>query len=310
MFSTKSTKSIITVLGLIIVFASTGCMDRSGKIAEPYAVQGPLVKARIFAEGIISTNHEQNLSFKPDGRTVFFERANGNRGTLFESDFKDGKWGEPYIPSFARKGESEGNAVVAPDGKRVFFTSTRSDNGKNVSGYDIWYVDRSGNGWSEVHNIGAPVNTQYGETYPAVAANGNLYFNSSRPEMGGVISIYKSEFKNGAYGQPQLLGSEINGKSHSLTPYISPDETYLIFCRVIDATDADLYISYNRNGEWSPAEPLSPNVNVKGNIETAPSVSPNGIYLFFTRLTGSGENGGTIYQIDIDQAGIKKITDR
>lgn len=96
-----------------------------------------------------------------------------------------------------------------------------------------------------------------------------------------------------------------NRQNHSLTPYIAPDESYLIFCRAIHETDADLYISYNQNGEWLPAEPLTPAVNLAGHIETTPSMSPDGKYFFFSRLIGTGVNGGTIYQIDAAAAGIR-----
>lgn len=286
------------------MMTATGCADRTSQEAS-YAVQDALTEARIFVEGIITTNREQNLSFTPDGMTVFFERASNAKGTLYTSEFVDGKWGEPYIPEFSTEGESEGNAVVSPDGSKVYFTSTRPIEGDIEAGYDIWYAERSEHGWSEAVNLGAPVNSTYGETYPAIAANGNLYFNSARPDSDGLIAVYKSQLKDGVYSTPELLGKAINnGKTHSITPYIAPDESYLIFCRVINEIDADLYISYHQDGEWLPAEPLSLAVNLTDSIETAPSVSPDGKYLFFSRLTGTGENGGALYQIEAVQADI------
>jgi Tol biopolymer transport system component len=304
MFSINNTKVIFVILGLGLAMTITSCADRAS-LEVSYAVQDELKESRIFAEGVVSTNREQNLSFTPDGKTIFFERASNGRGTLYASDFVDGKWAQPYIPGFAIDGQSEGNAFVSPDGTKVYFTSTRPHAGSAAGGYDIWYAERSEGGWSEAIHVGMPLNSQYGETYPAVAANGNLYFNSARPDSDGRIAVYMSEFKDGGYSKPTLLGEAINkGQTHSLTPYIAPDESYLIFCLVLNDSDADLYISYNQDGQWLPAEPLSPAVNRIGSIETTPSMSPDGKYFFFSRLNGTGENGGTIYQIEAVHAGI------
>jgi hypothetical protein len=121
-----------------------------------------------------------------------------------------------------------------------------------------------------------------------------------------VLSIYKSEYKDGVYAQPELLSSEINGDTHSLTPFIAPDESYIIFSRTTINDDAELYISYQEEGIWSAAEKLSDKVNTTTNKEVGPYVSPDGQYFFFTRIDGAGGNGGHLYQIDVAEAGIKK----
>jgi dipeptidyl aminopeptidase/acylaminoacyl peptidase len=281
-----------------------GCSSDEKAALAPYAAQEPLTEPRIFQEGLLSTNQEQNVSFTPDGKFVIYEKANNSEGIMYISEYKDGKWIEPSIPSFAQEGESEGNAYISPDGQRLFFTSTRKVDGRSQGGYDLWYVDKVDNGWGEPQNVGSPINTSGEEVYPAVAANGNMYYNSLNPSN-GVLAIFKSEYKDGAYTKPELLSEEINGDTHVLTPFIAPDESYIIFCKTTIDDEADLYISYQDEGRWSVAEKLSDKINSTSNKEVGPYVSPNGEYFFFSRIDGAGGNGGHLYQIDIGEAGIR-----
>ena len=55
----------------------------------------------------------------------------------------------------------------------------------------------------------------------------------------------------------------------------------------------NLYISFNKNGTWTQALNLGPEVNTD-QTEMCPSVSPDGKYLFFHR---GGEEHGDIYWI-------------
>ncbi|WP_420578657.1 hypothetical protein [Ekhidna sp.] len=57
---------------------------------------------------------------------------------------------------------------------------------------------------------------------------------------------------------------------------------------------ADLYISFNNEGNWSEPINLGPKVNT-GKTEMCASVSPDGKYLFFHR---GNEDSGDIYWID------------
>ena len=88
----------------------------------------------------------------------------------------------------------------------------------------------------------------------------------------------------------------------------------------------DLYISYNRNGEWTKPENLGDKINSKGN-EYSPTISRDGKYFFWTSTRGFADgplqrrltytelmnnlhvsrNGlGDIYQIDISELKIAK----
>ena len=74
------------------------------------------------------------------------------------------------------------------------------------------------------------------------------------------------------------------------TPYIAPDESYLLFCSNIQNPEqkrCHIYISYkNEDGEWGEPVDLSMKVNFKLKSSKFPYVSPDCKYVFFS----SGDN--------------------
>lgn len=134
--------------------------------------------------------------------------------------------------------------------------------------------------------------------YLTSSENGNLYFTSG--EQGDKPEdwvIYNSVNEDGQYASVKRMGNEINFTGKYIAhPYISPDESYIIYDG--EGTegygDNDLYISFNNNGKWTEAVNMGPQVNTD-QTEMCPSVSPDGKYLFFHR---GGEGHGDIYWID------------
>ena len=79
---------------------------------------------------------------------------------------------------------------------------------------------------------------------------------------------------------PVNLGSAINTKDREYLPTLTADGSTLIFSRTVDGNE-DFYISRKVNKEWKTAIPLSDKINTRFN-EGAQSISPDGMYLFFT----------------------------
>ena len=109
---------------------------------------------------------------------------------------------------------------------------------------------------------------------------------------------YFSSYKNGEYNKPTLLPEPINIMNPLIldyTPYIAPDESYLLFCSNRQNPEKELchiYISYkNKDGEWAEPVNLSVKMDFTTDSSKFPYVSPDGKYLFFS----SGEN---IYWVD------------
>jgi Tol biopolymer transport system component len=188
-------------------------------------------------------------------------------------------------------------------------------------------MTRTSNGWSEPEPLPEPINSPKTEYNPTITDNGTMYFGSRRDGGKGGCDIYRSEFKNGKYQQAENLGSSINTEGSEYEPFISHDEKFLIFlaARPDYMEHADLFISYNRDGQWTPAEKLPSPFNTDV-TEFSPKITRDGRYFFFAstrnqnpasslkpetteemnaRLHRSGNGLGDIYQVDLSALGIK-----
>ncbi|MCP4724134.1 MAG: hypothetical protein GY863_03815, partial [bacterium] len=149
--------------------------------------------------------------------------------------------------------------------------------------FDIWYVDKTDNGWSLPERLTNIINTELNEDHPSVSAKGNIYFHSEREKAFGRFDIYMSEYSNGEYSEPVNLGESINTPAYDSYPYIAPDESYIIFCSNMEGSygAGDLYISFRKeDGSWTKARNLDRGIN-ESSDDRFPQVSPDGKYLFF-----------------------------
>lgn len=96
--------------------------------------------------------------------------------------------------------------------------------------------------------------------------------------------LYISQIKAGKYTLPVNLGDQINSPEIESTPYISPDNKYLLFCsmnRPDGRGGFDLYAGFKKkDGTWTKAVNMGPSINTEKN-EWFPSISPDGKYIFF-----------------------------
>lgn len=79
---------------------------------------------------------------------------------------------------------------------------------------------------------------------------------------------------------PINLGEVINTSEREYFPALTADGQNLIFSRTVKGNE-DFYISRKVNQHWQTARPMSSKINTNLN-EGAQSISPDGMYLFFT----------------------------
>jgi len=297
--------------------------------APPYAIAGPLREPRIFAPDIVSTpDDEFGGSFSPDGETVYFDKSvlRHYLYVILESHSAGGGWSAPSVAPFSGI-YRDSDPVLSPDGSKLYFVSDRPVDGKPKTDYDIWVVTRTPGGWGEPRHLDPPINSEGNEFFASAAANGDLYFTSDRPGGKGQVDVYESRFVDGKYGAPENLGDAINSAGWESDCLVAPDGSYLLvatFGRPDSYGNYDLYVSYKRDGVWTPVKNLGPKINTPAR-EYSPRISPDGKYLFFTsekdfateppqrpltteeleRGLKSLQNGaGNIYQIDLSAAGV------
>ena len=260
------------------------------KLTDPYLGQKPPgMTPELFAPGIISTNNtEWTTAFSPDGLECFYTIQGLNSyNVLVTMKSVDGVWQKPELAPF-RLPDHNADPFFAPGGKRLFFWS----NGPDVVGKeprdnsDIYYVDKVGDGWGKPVRLDTVlINTSHWQIFPTVAKNGNLYFTCNYPDSKGGFDVYRAEFKDGKYLAPVNLGDSVNTVYLEQEPYISPDESYIIFASDRHAPKSDrwdLYISFNKNdGTWTKAKNMGDKINSLYK-DMAPMVSSDGKYFFFS----------------------------
>ena len=261
-----------------------------------FARTPPGSKPVLFAPEIITIPPGVHSSavISPDGRTILWSPMSRESETR-QSEFIDGSWSAARIVDFGlTTGISE--PYFSPDGSRLYFLSFQTTEAHPVARERIWFSGREGNRWSKARLIDDVIVAHPTHWQFSVAANFNLYFTSEIETVRGEQDIYMARYKNDQYAEPEDLGPAINSSGRDLTPFIAPDETYLLFARVGSSTQkADIYISFKSDGQkWSTAIPLDDGINTPGN-DLCPMVSPDGRYFFFT---SQAEGGYGIYWRD------------
>ena len=255
----------------------------------PYLGQKPPgMTPEIFAPDIISTGlDELSPAFSPDGKTfVFSVQMPGHvHHTMLFTKLEENQWKPLRVFSFSGK-YSDGDPAFSPDGNKLFFASLRQGNvgGKNENNWDIWYVKKTEHGWSKPINPGPPINTEGLDTFPSFVHDGTLYFSSDRSEGYGSLDIYRSQYIDGRFGEPENIGKPINTE-FTEEGMISSNGKYFIFssCNRSDSHGGcDLYISfYQTDKSWS--KPINMGKGINSNAhEYCPHISSESKYIFFT----------------------------
>ncbi|MFV3128285.1 TolB family protein [Niveispirillum sp. KHB5.9] len=243
---------------------------------------------------LMSGEYEATPSFTPDGRTLYFMRADPGfaRYRLLQSTCTDKGWSPPVpVPFAAAPPAMDADPFVTPDGKRLYFISTRHAPGGDD--FDIWHVDRQADGrWGPPQRLPAPVNSPASELLPRLDGQGRLYFGSARS---GSSEIHVAEPDPAAPGGWRVtrLDSPVNGEGVEYEAEISRDGHTLVV--VADRGDRSHLHLYRRDGDrWAP----SGRVPARGDVfQVGPSLSPDGRRLLFAQA--HGDRSGEIFLADL-----------
>jgi Tol biopolymer transport system component len=191
----------------------------------------------------------------------------------------------PVDATFAGDGV-EADPFITPDGKHLYFISTRSTDGRQHKDLDIWRTDRqAGSGWGIPQRLPEPVNSRSQEWFPRPAADGWLYFGSGRPGGFGKTDIWRARQDANGTWQVENAGAAINTAGDEYEPLPSPDGKRMI----VMASDG-LYMTRFENGRWLPKQKLGNEVNVNG-TEIGAAFSPSGQSVLFSRDTKGSLSG-------------------
>jgi hypothetical protein len=256
-------------------------------VLTPYLGEQPPGGAPVlFAPGIVSTDtREWSMASTADGLELFFGVVTDERSWILHTKEVDGRWTELAVAPFSGT-YNDYDLTMSPDGHRVYFTSNRPVDGTGavLENSDIWYVDRTDDGWGDPVHFPEPINTDMRELYPSESRDGHVYFFSNRPGGFGSFDLYRVAIHDGGFGASENLGPSINTEENETDACISPEGDYLVFTSTREGGygSGDLYVSFRTDaGGWTQAVNLGDAVNTE-HLEFCPSVSRDGKYLFFT----------------------------
>ena len=215
-------------------------------------------------------------SFSPDGKEVFWPVIPLNILTMKN---ENGTWSEPAVAPF-----TEGNMQApsfSPDGGRLYFQlSSPAGHGD----LDIWYVEKSGSGWSAKKNPGSPPNSEQMESQPSLTKKGTIYYTGFSQNAAWNRGIYKCVCDGNRYNTPTLLPEPVNTEYIDYTPFISPDETFLLFASTRPLTDENnmrIYVSF-RHPDDTWTEPVNLNDIMDFDRPSRfPCMTPDGRFIVF-----------------------------
>src|SRR5699024_1324056 len=172
-------------------------------------------------KGDVNTKyHESSVSISPDGKRMYFDRNNYHRGKykkgedginqihIYYAENVNGEWKDVQEAPFNDKNYSTGHPAVSPDGKWLYFSSTRPGGSGDSDLYRV--AINSDGSFGEPVRLADHINTEGKEVFPFIDKEGTLYFSSDgHPGMGG-LDVFYAKAQGNSFGEVKNMGKAIN----------------------------------------------------------------------------------------------------
>jgi len=230
---------------------------------------------------ISSPEFESHAAFDPRNGDLYFVRSSPKfeGWRLLVSRCTAEGWAKPEPPAFAGDGV-EADPFVTPDGRSLYFISSRTTDGVRRADTDVWRVDRGDrDAWGTPVRLPEPVNSKGYEWFPRLAHDGWLYFGSGRPGGSGRTDIWRARPSPSGAWSVENLGDRVNSAANEYEAEPSKDGRFLLVLGDGGAFESRL----GREG-WGPRRRLGARINVNG-TEIGALLSPQGHAMLFARDT-------------------------
>lgn len=180
-------------------------IDKNGALSSPY----------LFSR-ILNTNaSEDQLTFSPDEKTVYYTRSSKQNSLEFKlykatlEEDSHGNWINNELLNVNKNNVSIETPFVNHAGDKLYFSANYSD---TLGGYDLYVTDINEDGTlGTPQNLGNTINTSSDDKYPALSLDDRyLYFSSKGHETIGGFDLFKSRISSKGYRTPRNMGNTIN----------------------------------------------------------------------------------------------------
>lgn len=248
----------------------------------------PDLTPKVFAPDVVSlkTDYEFGSVFSNSGNEFYYAVNVGPIAEIRYMVRTGDTWSKPKTVITSDK-YSHNDPFLSPDDKKLYFISDRPLSGQgDKKDYDIWYIEKTGNGWSAPKNAGPAINSDQNEYYVSLTKSGTMYYASNgKGGENNNFDIFSAKATKEGFQEAVRQSDRINTAAYEADVFVAPDESYLIFCadRPGGYGSGDLYVSFKKtDGTWTEAKNMGGALNTGGN-ELCPFVTKDGKYMFYTR---------------------------
>ncbi len=194
--------------------------------------------------GLNTNNNESALYLSGDGQKLFINvDSQKDDGDIYMCTKDKDTWGsQQKLGADVNSNFWEDNCSLAPDGKTLYFSSSRPG---GFGGKDLYSSTLLPNGsWSKAHNLGNKINTAKDEDAPFMHYDGKLLLFSSQAHNSiGGFDIFKTWLTDTTWAEPENMGYPINTTQDDNYYVLSPSgETgYYSLGRTDGFGDLDIY---------------------------------------------------------------------
>ena len=195
---------------------------------------------------INSNNNDEALSISYDRQMLFISRDSPkDDGDIYMSKLSNNQWGTPIkLRGDINTTAWEDNCCLSPDGKTLYFSSSRPG---GYGGKDLYKSTlQTDSSWGIAQNLGDKINTIEDEDDPFIHLDGKLFLFSSKGHnsMGG-YDVFKAYLNavDSSWSAVENIGYPINTPDDDIHYYVSPggDKGYYSISKTDGFGDNDLY---------------------------------------------------------------------
>ncbi len=191
-------------------------IDKNGSLSLPL----------LFSRILNTKNSEDQLTFSPDQKTVYYTRSskeNSMEYKLYKAVLEEdshGNWINEELLSINKTNASIENPFMSPKGDKLYFSSNMPE---SVGGYDLYVSNINADGsLSTPENLGSTINTLSDEKYPSLSIDSKyLYFSSKGHSNLGGFDLFTSKILNNGYRTPRNMGNTINTRYDEIAYFLA-----------------------------------------------------------------------------------------
>ncbi len=252
-------------------------------VAKAQAPSGSRMQTRPVNMGLLinSGGTDTEPTFSVDGSTMYFschDRRDPAGADICVSRRVNREWSKPEIVGSPISSTEwrEQEPLLSPDGTELYVMSDRPG---GLGSVDIWVSKLVDGEWTELQNLGAPINSPFADhcLYFAGPDWSIAYWTSTRPGGYGGNDIWMSERLDGVWQDAVNLGPQVNSEvsDHHSLPSADGLSLYVTSNKEGGYGAEDIYITtQDENGVWGPMVNLGPLINTEQD-DRCPAFSPD-----------------------------------